>query len=487
MTSVAGEAWFRDEALQRALSLLNADGGEGRVVGGAVRNSLMGLPVADIDIATTLLPEAVVERAAAAGIKAVPTGIAHGTVTLIIDGKPFEITTLRRDVETDGRRARVAFSEDWQADAERRDQCGVRPVPEGAAVVPASVVVEVWADGSACLAARESALRARTGVLGAADPAVSQERIGVVVASARPAARAPRWRRVLSRLDSRAVGTHFGTVAGAVILGALLWRLGTGVLLDGLRRIDATTLGAALLIGVATTVLSAWRWALVARGLRIRLPLAAATADYYRALFLNAALPGGVLGDVHRAVRHGRSAGDMGRGVRSVVLERVAGQIALAVVGGAVLLTMPSPVLSQVRHFAPLVALAAVGALAVVVAVRMNRPAPSRRGRALRATLAEAREGLLSRRNWPGVTVSSLLILAGHIGMFVLAARVAGSGASVAVLTPLAVLALLAMGVPLNVGGFGPREGATAGAFGAAGRRARNGVAAAVVYGGLTL
>jgi len=372
------------------------------------------------------------------------------------------------------------------SDAERRDPCGVRPVPEGAAVVPASVVVEVWADGSACLAARESALRARTGVLGAADPAVSQERIGVVVASARPAARAPRWRRVLSRLDSRAVRTHFGTVAGAVILGALLWRLGTGVLLDGLRRIDATTLGAALLIGVATTVLSAWRWALVARGLRIRLPLAAATADYYRALFLNAALPGGVLGDVHRAVRHGRSAGDMGRGVRSVVLERVAGQIALAVVGGAVLLTMPSPVLSQVRHFAPLVALAAVGALAVVVAVRMNRPAPSRRGRALRATLAEAREGLLSRRNWPGVTVSSLLILAGHIGMFVLAARVAGSGASVAVLTPLAVLALLAMGVPLNVGGFGPREGATAWAFGAAGLGASNGVAVAVVYGVLS-
>jgi poly(A) polymerase len=121
MTSVADEAWFRDEALQRVLALLDADGGEGRVVGGAVRNSLMGLPVADIDIATTLLPETVVERAEAAGIKAVPTGIAHGTVTLVIDGKPFEITTLRRDVETDGRRAVVAFSRDWQADAERRD------------------------------------------------------------------------------------------------------------------------------------------------------------------------------------------------------------------------------------------------------------------------------------------------------------------------------------------------------------------------------
>ncbi|MBN8951310.1 MULTISPECIES: CCA tRNA nucleotidyltransferase [unclassified Rhizobium] len=121
MTSVADEAWFRDKALQRVLALLDADGGEGRVVGGAVRNSLMGLPVADIDIATTLLPETVVERAEAAGIKAVPTGIAHGTVTLVIDGKPFEITTLRRDVETDGRRAVVAFSRDWQADAERRD------------------------------------------------------------------------------------------------------------------------------------------------------------------------------------------------------------------------------------------------------------------------------------------------------------------------------------------------------------------------------
>lgn len=121
MTSVAGESWFKDEALRRVLSLLNADGGEGRVVGGAVRNSLMGLPVADIDIATTLLPQTVLERALAAGIKAVPTGIAHGTVTLVIDGKPFEITTLRRDVETDGRHAQVAFSDDWQADAERRD------------------------------------------------------------------------------------------------------------------------------------------------------------------------------------------------------------------------------------------------------------------------------------------------------------------------------------------------------------------------------
>jgi poly(A) polymerase len=121
MTSVAGEAWFQDPALQRILTLLNADGGEARVAGGGVRNALMGLPVADVDVATTLLPEKVVERAAAAGIKAVPTGFEHGTVTLVIGGHGFEVTTLRRDIETDGRRAKVAFGTDWQADAERRD------------------------------------------------------------------------------------------------------------------------------------------------------------------------------------------------------------------------------------------------------------------------------------------------------------------------------------------------------------------------------
>ncbi|WP_431319962.1 CCA tRNA nucleotidyltransferase [Rhizobium sp. YTU87027] len=121
MTNLGNEAWFKDSALTRVFTLLNADGGEGRVVGGAVRNSLMGLPVSDIDVATTLTPEQVIERAAGAGIKAVPTGVAHGTVTLVIDGKPFEVTTLRADVETDGRRAKVAFSSDWQTDAERRD------------------------------------------------------------------------------------------------------------------------------------------------------------------------------------------------------------------------------------------------------------------------------------------------------------------------------------------------------------------------------
>lgn len=119
--SVADENWFQEPALARIFALLNQDGEEVRVVGGAVRNSLMGLPVTDTDLATSWEPEQVVARAEAAGIKAVPTGIDHGTVTLVIDGRGFEITTLRHDAETDGRRAKVVFGSDWQLDAERRD------------------------------------------------------------------------------------------------------------------------------------------------------------------------------------------------------------------------------------------------------------------------------------------------------------------------------------------------------------------------------
>ncbi|PWI14207.1 hypothetical protein DI272_08595 [Streptomyces sp. Act143] len=292
----------------------------------------------------------------------------------------------------------------------------------------------------------------------------------------------PWWRTAVARLASPAVRTQLGSAVGVLILAVLLWRLGTGVFLDGLRRIDAGTLIAAVGIGVVTTVFSAWRWQLVAQGLGIRLPLGPAVAAYYRALFLNAALPGGVLGDVHRAVRHGQSTRDLGRCVRAVVLERVAGQLALAAVGAVVLLTMPSPVLAQSRHFAPLLVIAVLGALAVLLALRMNG-VPARCGRVLR----EMRDGLLSRRNGPGVALSSLVVLAGHIAMFVLAARVAGAAASVAVLMPIAVLALLAMGLPLNVGGWGPREGVTAWAFGAAGLGASSGLAVAVVYGVLSL
>ena len=107
--------------LQRIFQLLDRDGEQARMVGGAVRNALMGLPVADIDIATTALPDEVMRRAAEAGLRALPTGIDHGTVTILVDHKPFEVTTLREDIDTDGRRATVRFGRDFAHDAQRRD------------------------------------------------------------------------------------------------------------------------------------------------------------------------------------------------------------------------------------------------------------------------------------------------------------------------------------------------------------------------------
>jgi poly(A) polymerase len=114
-------AFLRDPKLMRVLTALNGDREETRVVGGAVRNALLGEPVGDIDLATTATTDETTRRGLAAGMKVVPTGIEHGTVTLVIDGKPFEVTTLREDVETDGRHAKVRFGRDFVADALRRD------------------------------------------------------------------------------------------------------------------------------------------------------------------------------------------------------------------------------------------------------------------------------------------------------------------------------------------------------------------------------
>lgn len=119
--TIAVAEWMRHPAATAVLSVLVEGGHRGRFVGGAVRNHLLGLPVTDFDIATDALPQRTLDLCAAAGLKAIPTGIEHGTVTVIVDREPVEVTTLRRDVETDGRRAVVAFTDDWAQDAARRD------------------------------------------------------------------------------------------------------------------------------------------------------------------------------------------------------------------------------------------------------------------------------------------------------------------------------------------------------------------------------
>ncbi len=121
LPTLAGAPWLTDGPLPRLLAVLDRDGEEARAVGGAVRDALLGMAPREFDVATTALPQEVTRRAQAAGFKAVPTGVAHGTVTVIVDGTPFEVTTLRQDVETFGRHANVRFGRDWKADAERRD------------------------------------------------------------------------------------------------------------------------------------------------------------------------------------------------------------------------------------------------------------------------------------------------------------------------------------------------------------------------------
>jgi GTP cyclohydrolase II len=274
-------------------------------------------------------------------------------------------------------------------------------------------------------------------------------------------------------------------LGGLGILAILLWRLGSGPFLDGLRMIDARAIAAALTIGAVTTVASAWRWQRVARGLGIGLPLSTAVAYCYRAVFLNTTLPGGVLGDVHRAVSHGRQVGDLGRGVRGVVWERVSGQVVQVVVALIILAALPSPV----RSYTPAIAGLVVAAVALLVVVVAALPRGGRSGwaRGLRTVVADVRGGLRARRSWWGVAAASTIVVTGHLATFMVAARTAGATASLGRLLPLTLLALMATLIPLNVAGFGPREGAAAWAFGAAGLTAGLGVATATVYGALVL
>ena len=272
-------------------------------------------------------------------------------------------------------------------------------------------------------------------------------------------------------------------VAGGT-LAVLVWSLGTGPFLDGLRAVDGVALAAASGLAVLTTVCCAWRWRIVARGLGVDLPLGTAVAAYYRSLFLNVTLPGGVVGDVHRGISHGRDTSDVGRGLRAVAWERSAGQVVQVVLTVAVLLVVPSPVGAAMPFVAP----ALLAALAGVALAARVRPAAgrSRWARVRSAAARDLREGLLARRAWPAIALASALVVAGHAVTFLIAAQTAGATAPPSQMLPLALIVLLA-GVLPNVGGWGPREGVTAWAFAAAGLGAANGVATAVAYGVMVL
>jgi uncharacterized membrane protein YbhN (UPF0104 family) len=270
------------------------------------------------------------------------------------------------------------------------------------------------------------------------------------------------------------------SVAG-LILALLAWKVGGQAFLDGLHRVTLPALVAATALGALATVCCAWRWRAVARGLGMSLSLREAALAYYRSTFLNVTVPGGVAGDVHRAVDHGRSAGDVSRGVRAVTWERAAGQAVQVIVTLAVVAALPSPA----RGWVPLAI--AVLATAVLVLALLGRRASTRAGRLVRAAGRDLRACVLASPALPGVLVASTIVVACHTTTFVVAARAAGTDASLDRLVPVALLILAAMALPLSFAGWGPREGAAAWAFGAAGLGAAAGLTAAVVYGVLVL
>ena len=154
--NISSAAFWRDARLARLIAALNGGGEETRVVGGAVRDALLGKPVADVDLATTATPDETIRRAKAAGFRTAPTGVDHGTVTVIVEGKPFEVTTLREDIETDGRHAKVRFGRDFEADARRRDFT-VNAIAAVVAGPDAGALLDPY-DGIAAVAAKSLAL-----------------------------------------------------------------------------------------------------------------------------------------------------------------------------------------------------------------------------------------------------------------------------------------------------------------------------------------
>jgi uncharacterized membrane protein YbhN (UPF0104 family) len=267
---------------------------------------------------------------------------------------------------------------------------------------------------------------------------------------------------------------------GVIVLWFLVRQLGSGPFRDGLQAVTWQAVVAAAALTALTTVGSAWRWRVVARALGTDIGLPGATAAYYRSLFLNFVLIGGVLGDVHRAVRQGRRSGDVVRGLRAVAWERLCGQVIQALVTAVVLLILPSPVRPALPYV--LGGVAGVAGCAVLVVRGSARGGRSRLARAVRVVSDDLRRQLLTRDVWPRITLASVLIVAGHTATFVIAARVAGCTAPLGELIALLLVIQTAVVIPLSIGGWGLREGAAAWAFSAAGLGAATGITVTTLY-----
>jgi glycosyltransferase 2 family protein len=253
----------------------------------------------------------------------------------------------------------------------------------------------------------------------------------------------------------RPIGHVLRLGTAVVVLAVILERVGTGPFVDGVTRLTPSALAVAVMVTVLTTACCAARWCWTARRLGLELDPGAALAAYYRSLLLNQTLPGGILGDVHRAVRQGA--------LRAVAWERVIGQVALLSASGAALLVLPSPV---PRGFVVL-----VGAALAVLGIVLARWVP---------------RALVTTALWQPVALS-LLAVAGHLLVMLTALWVVAPDVGIARALPLLVGVLVASSLPTSLAGWGPREGAAAALFGLGGLGAGVGVTVAATYGVLSL
>jgi uncharacterized membrane protein YbhN (UPF0104 family) len=263
---------------------------------------------------------------------------------------------------------------------------------------------------------------------------------------------------------------------GAAIVIALIAVVGAEPFARGLASISPAAIAAATALAAVATAAAAWRWRILARRLGLRLGWRESIDAYYRSQFLNSVLPGGVVGDVNRAVSHGQSVDQVAQASRAVAAERAAGQVVQLVLALGVLVSL------GFSSYPPAAALLLVS-LGLVVSAVVVAALSSRARLALRRELAILRAAFGTVGAVVGVVAASAVVVAAHVATFLVACAAAGIAASPERMTAAAVVAVLASSIPLSIGGWGPREGAAAWAFAAAGLGAAAGITAATAYG----
>lgn len=258
-------------------------------------------------------------------------------------------------------------------------------------------------------------------------------------------------------MTARSAAPVARALGGASILLVVGWWVGPSAVLEALAALDVRTAAVALACTLVATVASAWRWTVLARRAGLPLALTEAVPAYYRSQLLNATLPLGVIGDVDRAWHHGRASSRRGLAGRTVVTDRVAGQVVAVLLAGSLAATAPALRLTWLAGTGVWVAGACAAALL----------------------------GLLVAL--PEVVATSVIAAGAHATTFVVAARSVGAEAPLSLLVPLALLVLAGGALPVNVAGWGPREGVAAWAFATVGLGAGIGLAAAVVHGLVSL